>query len=451
MNQSASRSFLPILFLCFFINFSFSQQAVKVELVFDGTNWNLLRDKKPYYIKGAGGEKHMTEIVARGGNSLRTWGAENAQQILDEAQKNGLTVMLGLWVQHERHGFDYNNKQSVEKQLNNFREIVKKFKDHPALLLWGIGNEVDLLYTNTKVWDAINDIAKMVHELDKNHPTSTVTAGLDSTEVVLIKSKAPHIDVYGINTYGDIANVKDDIRKFGWNGPYMITEWGPNGHWESPKTEWGAAIEATSSEKALVYQKRYHDFIYSDQEKCLGSYVFLWGSKQEYTGTWYGLFSENGKPTETLDAVEYCWKGTASENKAPTIDSLNIDGQKKEGNIYLKSQNKFTARVYARDSDTQKLTYHWAILPESSDQKSGGDSEAKPEQLEGLIKNKRSNQINFQAPILEGGYRLFVTISDGKKEAYANIPFYISPRNANDPPVRFVNLKKTDLNSFNIE
>ena len=130
---------------------------------------------------------------------------------------------------------------------------------------------------------------------------------------------------------------------------------------------------------------------------------------------------------------------------------MNVDGQKKEGNIYLKSQNKFNARDYARDSDNQKLTYSWALLPESSDQKSGGDSEAKPEQIEGLIKNKRSHQITFQAPAIEGGYRLFVTISDGKKEAYANIPFYVSPRNANEPPVRFVNLKKTDLNSFNIE
>ena len=105
------------------------------------------------------------------------------------------------------------NKQKIEKQLNDFRNIVLKYKDHPALLLWGVGNEVDLLYSNTKVWNAINDIAKMIHEVDPNHPTSTVTAGLDSNEVVLIKANAPHIDIYGVNTYGDIGNVKEYYEK----------------------------------------------------------------------------------------------------------------------------------------------------------------------------------------------------------------------------------------------
>ncbi|MFN5459440.1 MAG: glycoside hydrolase family 2 TIM barrel-domain containing protein, partial [Bacteroidota bacterium] len=210
-----------------------SQSPIKVEIKKDGENWQLIRDGKPYYIKGAGGSVYMDQMVANGANSLRTWGAERAGEILDEAHKHGLTVMLGLWVQHERHGFDYDNKNKIQKQLIDFREIVLKYKDHPALLLWGVGNEVDLNYTNTNVWDAINDIAKMIHELDPNHPTSTVTAGLDSQEVVLINKKAPHIDIYGINTYADINYVKDNIRKFGWKGPYMITEWGPTGHWES--------------------------------------------------------------------------------------------------------------------------------------------------------------------------------------------------------------------------
>ena len=104
-----------LIFCCLiFLNFIlFSQKAIKVEVIFDGKNWNLVRDGKPYYIKGAGGDKYLDKIVECGGNSLRTWGPENAQQILDDAQARGLTVMLGLWVQHERHGFDYNNKKKI--------------------------------------------------------------------------------------------------------------------------------------------------------------------------------------------------------------------------------------------------------------------------------------------------------------------------------------------------
>jgi hypothetical protein len=45
-----------------------------------------------------------------------------------------------------------------------------------------------------------------------------------------------------VNTYGDIAGVPANISRFGWTGPYMITEWGVNGYWESPKTSWDVSI-----------------------------------------------------------------------------------------------------------------------------------------------------------------------------------------------------------------
>ena len=60
----------------------------------------------------------------------------------------------------------------------------------------------------------------------------------------------------------------------------MITEWGPNGHWESPTTTWNVPIEQTSTEKAASYGERY-DIIANDSINCLGSYVFLWGQKSK--------------------------------------------------------------------------------------------------------------------------------------------------------------------------
>ena len=445
--KNIPRKFLLILFLNLGF-FSFAQSPSKTEIKKINNKWQFIRDNKPYYIKGAGGSKYLNEVVICGGNSIRTWGAENAGEILDEAHKHGLSVMLGLWVQHERHGFDYDNQNKILKQFNDFKEIVLKYKDHPALLLWGVGNEVDLNYTNTKVWDAINDIAKMIHEVDPNHPTSTVTAGLDSMEVALIKQKAPHIDIYGINTYGDIGNVKENIKKFGWNGPYMITEWGPTGHWESPTTEWGFSLESNSTEKAEIYKNRYKTFIEADSNSCVGSYAFLWGQKQEYTNSWYGIFTSKGEPTETFDAIFYCWNGKHPDKKAPSVDLFLLDGKKSSENVILKSGNEYFAEIKIKSNNNENLKYYWAVRPESSDLKSGGDFETEPDELRSVIKKNNDNKVRLKAPSKEGAYRLFFSVKGSGKVAYANFPFYVIQGEFKAPIVKF---KSQTLDSFNTE
>src|SRR5262245_1381199 len=68
-----------------------------------------LRDGTPFIIKGVGGQTDLALLKRCGGNSIRTWGAENLGDVLDEAHEHGLTVLAGIWLGHERHGFDYND------------------------------------------------------------------------------------------------------------------------------------------------------------------------------------------------------------------------------------------------------------------------------------------------------------------------------------------------------
>ena len=124
--------------------------------------FTFMRNGQPYYVKGVGGDVNLDKAVKIGANSIRTWGIDNAQTVLDEAEKRGLTVMLGMWLQPERQGFDYDDKEKVEKQLVFYKSIIDKYKNHPALLMWGIGNELDLLYTNPNCWNAVQDLARKV-------------------------------------------------------------------------------------------------------------------------------------------------------------------------------------------------------------------------------------------------------------------------------------------------
>ncbi|MFM9983882.1 MAG: glycoside hydrolase family 2 TIM barrel-domain containing protein [Flavobacteriales bacterium] len=428
-----------------------NSQVVPVSVQQDANgNWQLMRNGEPYYVRGGGGDTQLDKLVEIGGNSIRTWSTDNAMEVLDEAHKHGLTVMMGLWVQHERHGFDYNNEEKIALQLAGFREVVMKLKDHPALLLWGVGNEVDLFYTNTNVWKAVNDIAAMIHEVDPNHPTCTVTAGLDKEEVRLIKANAPAIDIYGINTYGDLKGVKQGIRDAGWQGPYLITEWGPNGHWEVEKTKWSAPVEQSSTEKADSYESRYRDFIGGDMEKCMGSYVFLWGQKQETTSTWYGLFSESGESCEALDRLEVLWTGKTPSNSCPVLESLIINGMKKGDNITVIAENTFEVSTTARDADQDNLRFDWLIVPESTDIKSGGDVESAPKSIRGSVVSKKGGNAKLRAPAKEGAYRIFLFIRDGHNHyAYANVPVYVMKRDETLPPAKAVSFKKLTLQSSN--
>ena len=418
--------------------------------------YELYRNGKPYYVNGLGGDVNLDLIVKIGGNSIRTWGVERAQQVLDEAQQKGLTVMLGFWLQHERHGFDYDNNEKVLKQLNYFKTVVDKFKNHPALLLWGIGNELNLQYTNPACWNAVEAIAQYIHQVDPSHPTSTVIAGLDSNVVQHIVKQAPSVDILSVNTYGDIGHAVSKLQAYGWNGAYMITEWGPNGHWESPTTKWNAAIEQTSTEKKAVYYQRYRDYIAANKNYCLGSYAFLWGAKQEYTETWYGLFSKDNIPTEPIDALEYVFTGSFPTAAAPSIATIQINSQSANASIYLKAAEKAQASVMAQlptgiasyTTASPGFIYSWKILAESNDKKSGGDVEEAAQEIRGLISNDSKSIINFRAPNRQGAYRLFVTITYNHKVAYANIPFYVNPMKEGDKQIRFIQFKQKDMSSF---
>ncbi|OGS69654.1 MAG: beta-galactosidase [Flavobacteria bacterium RIFCSPLOWO2_12_FULL_35_11] len=406
------------------------EKPAKVTLTNTEGKFQLLVNGEPFYIKGAGLEfGNIAAVAKHNGNSFRTWrtanGKHSGKEILDEALKNGLMVTMGIEVERERHGFDYNDSVAVKKQLERIKSEVIALKDHPALLIWGIGNELNLRYTNPKVWDAVNDISKMIHEVDPNHLTTTMLAGISQNEVTLIKEKCPDIDILSVQMYGDLPNLPKLIREFGWAGPYMVTEWGATGHWEVPATTWKAPIEENSTLKAANYLKRYKGGIEADSLQCIGSYVFLWGNKQERTPTWYGIYLEDGKETESVDVMHFVWSAKWPENRTPQIVSYTINGKTAYENVMMETGKLYTASLKITDTENDKINYTWEILPESVDLGDGGDLEVRPKSVAIDIVNQKDGELSFKAPAA-GMYRLFVYADDGHGHAAtANIPFMV--------------------------
>ena len=87
------------------------------------------------------------------------------------------------------------NASTIEQREENYKknivEKVNEFKDHPALLAWYINDEV-FSFNH----EYLRNITLTVHELDPNHPTTSLALPLGETSILLNTS-----DILGVDNY----------------------------------------------------------------------------------------------------------------------------------------------------------------------------------------------------------------------------------------------------------
>jgi hypothetical protein len=415
-----------------------AEGPVKVEVLRTDAGYVLLRGGEPYVVRGAGmAVDDIARFAARGGNSIRNWSTDDRYQdvgrLLDEAHAHGVTVALGLPMQPERHGFDYDDRVAVAAQRESLRDAILRYRDHPALLAWIVGNELNHSYTNPRVFDAVEDVARMIKELDPNHPVTTALAGFYPDVVAEVLSRAPSLDFLSFQHYGSVFRLPEWMRSAGFTRPFMITEWGTLGYWEMERTSWGAPVELTSSEKADVIMRVWDEVLGAFPGQLIGSYVFFWGQKQERTPTWFGLLLESGEETEAVDVMQLAWSGIPPANRAPRVNAMRLDGRTSRDSVTLVAGRTYDALFDVTDPDGDALRLRWEVKRESEATQAGGDFEAGIPNVVGLLRDpdSASTVITVDEP---GRYRLFAYAFDGNGHAaHANIPFLVEP---GDAPLR---------------
>ncbi len=396
----------------------------KVEVRKTASGFQLYRNGSPYFVKGAAGTEHLELLKEAGGNSFRTYTTDGLDTLLDKAEALGLTVMAGIWVGRAHEGFDYRDTAAVARQKEEIRAIIRRYKSHPALLCWAMGNEPNNgMEKSDDLWPALRKLIDVAHEEDPDHP---VTVPIYPFAAAELAEQCPNIDFISVNAF---ANIIEFVNTYKLDKPFLFTELGIEGPWEAPTTHWYAVVEGHAEEKCKRVESHYQ-YMLVDTARSLGSYVFYWGQKQEYTPTWFSLFAENGDKTPLVDLMFKLWSGGQPANRAPFLDDLDIDELRDSSSRELTAGRTYSASVRASDAEQNPLRFTWEILPDGpffTYLPGRGKTEIRPKQLEKLIIEDRGEHIVFRAPANFGPFRLFVHAYDGHGNACcANLPFFVS-------------------------
>lgn len=397
--------------------------TVKIEEL-DG-QWRFTINGEIHEIKGVSGQAYLKEAAAIGINTIRTYDTTNLQAVLDSAAYYNIKVVAGIWLPKSPEKWLYGNEEYTSKLSSELAFLGRKYKDHPALLSWCLGNE--LIYYNLydfKFPATYNRLVDSLRSNDPNHPIGTALANFGQKAALNFALKIRPLDYYLINTFGRLREIENDMNSLFFlpDKPFLIGEFGENGPWEAEWTKWSAPVEPNSNRKAELLARRFEE-LPTDNPHYLGAMVFNWGWRQEQTHTWFNVFSEQGERNALYHFLAEKYGAQKKAVGLPEIDTLLIDGIGTFNDFWFDGNQSHTAALRLRGAAPEGLQIKWSLRTEDWFFLKGDT----PPPLPGYIqKSKNPELIVFTTPDKPGPYRLFVKVSDSLGNfATANMPFYV--------------------------
>lgn len=387
-------------------------------------DWRLTVDGQPYQIKGltwgpaiADADRYLPDLRSMGVNTLRTWGTDaTSKPLLDSAAANGIKVIAGFWLQPgggpgSGGCVNYRTDTAYKDQmLAEFPTWVATYKDHPGVLMWNVGNESVLGLQNCysgeeleRQRDAyttfVNDIAKKIHGVDPDHPVTSTDAWTGAWPYY--QRNAPDLDLYAVNSYNAVCDIKATWEQGGYTKPYIVTETGPAGEWEVPDDANGVPEEPTDQAKAAGYTKAWN-CVTGHRGVALGAAMFHYGTEDDFGGVWFNLLPAGQKRLSYYAVKKAYGADTSHDNTPPVISSLAVDGDPAK----VEAGRDLTLTVKATDPDGDALSYQ--VL--GSSMYLDKDKKLTPLPATDL----GGGRLRVTAPDRPGVWKVYVKATDGK-------------------------------------
>lgn len=236
-----------------------------------GVCWNPvgLGGTHPENLDFAGFAAQDAALMQEAGiNVIRTYEAITDTAVLDELYAHGIYVINTVYV------------WGGAEPSATVAAKVNAVKNHPAVLLWSLGNEWNYngLYVNLSFEDSmakINEAAAIIKANDPTRPIATVYGHIPSKATV---DAMPNIDVWGLNMYSGLSfnNVFAQWPSIS-SKPMFMAEYGADA-WNAtvPKEDTVAQAEAT---RVLTQMLIDNSSETDSKNVCIGGTIFEWADE----------------------------------------------------------------------------------------------------------------------------------------------------------------------------
>jgi hypothetical protein len=263
---------------------------------------------------------------------------------------------MGFWINCNEN---YGDAAIRQKYINNFTAYVNRYKDFPAVLAWGLGNENNLGYCSSQsyvddFYRLCNDLAKVAYDIEGEsyHPVGIINGDLGYLGLPGFSDDRTinYTDFWGDNVYPGYG-FGDWFEDYSFlsGKPLLITEYG---------------IDALNNSDRQEYEDVHADWVLKQWLDINASNITIGSMVMEYSDEWwkagstsshdYGGYSTDRHPDGYGNEE---WWGIVRTVKNSTAGSIDIVQPRK---AYYALRNAF--RGYSLQSFELNLVPGWNLV-----------------------------------------------------------------------------------------
>lgn len=210
-------------------------------------------------------DEDLALMKEAGINTIRVYVPVDDEEVLNKIADAGMQLAVG---------FGYNQDGFYDIVSGSFLDYVRKYKDHPAIYLWELGNEYNYhpewFDGDIKNWYVdLEHAVDSIHAIDPNHGVSTVHGELPDSMALY---HGRNLDIWGFNVYRwDLPGSFIEEWVATSDKPFYFGEVGADSYMTVAKDGFDQGVNESAQAQAVGHIL---DEIYAHKEAVTGVMVF---------------------------------------------------------------------------------------------------------------------------------------------------------------------------------